>query len=141
MQDWFRGFQHGAAVAQASGYRNCVTVPLSDGLVTDTLPIYFSHLPEAEYAEPIETPPGESDGPAAVRVEIPDLPTSATSNQNAQPLAGAEYLPSSWEQLLLEDKFPTFVPSAPIPDPPSSKASEPSTLMSFNSIPLPRASA
>lgn len=53
IQDWFRGFEHGVAVAQASGYRDCVTVPLSDLLIGDTLPLYDGQLSYTEYAEPV----------------------------------------------------------------------------------------
>ncbi|MCA9140185.1 MAG: hypothetical protein KDB00_25610 [Planctomycetales bacterium] len=46
IQEWFKGFEHGAAVAKASGCRQCVTVPLSDSLLIDNLPIYPSHWSE-----------------------------------------------------------------------------------------------
>ncbi len=63
IQDWYKGFQHGAAVAEATGYRNCVTIPLSDSLLINTLPYYPGQFSEGEYGETIETPLGELDGP------------------------------------------------------------------------------
>lgn len=43
-QDWFRGFQHGASVAQASNYRSFVTVPLSDSVTAGTIPYAYGRI-------------------------------------------------------------------------------------------------
>jgi hypothetical protein len=36
MQEWFRGYEHGALAARDSNYRMFVTVPLSDAITTQT---------------------------------------------------------------------------------------------------------
>lgn len=76
IQDWFKGFQHGVAVAQASGYRNCVTVQLSDVLIRDTLPLYIGQLSDTEHAEPAAALRGKPDGttPTDHDAGAPDLP-------------------------------------------------------------------
>ena len=48
MQQWNRGFQHGAAVANASGKRNCVTVDPCGQLRIDTRPVYAARIEEFE---------------------------------------------------------------------------------------------
>lgn len=50
IQDWYSGFRQGAAVAQASGYRDCVIMQLSDGLNTSTLPTYVGQRSGLEYS-------------------------------------------------------------------------------------------
>ncbi len=63
IQDWYQGYQHGAAVAQASGYRDFVTLYTNDALTKDTLPIYpgqFSDLEQIEPAEDVQNEVGEN---------------------------------------------------------------------------------
>ncbi len=100
IQDWFRGFQHGAAVAQASGYRGCVTVPLSDTLTIDTLPLYMGQLSDMEHAEPVTAIGGDLEDTATteIRAEIPELPASALPSEYELP-APVERLPAPIERL------------------------------------------
>jgi hypothetical protein len=76
IQDWFKGFQHGVAVAQASGYRDCVTVQLGDALIKDTLPTYMGQFSSTEHAEPDAALRGESGSatPTSLGADAPDLP-------------------------------------------------------------------
>ena len=50
-QDWFRGFQHGATAAQASNYRSFVTVPLSDAVISSTVPYAYGRISAVEQTE------------------------------------------------------------------------------------------
>jgi hypothetical protein len=80
IQDWYNGFRHGAAVAQASGYRECVTIPLSDGLNTNVLPYYVGQQSGLEYAESYGPFLGSTDDdehePETLNVSAPELRTA-----------------------------------------------------------------
>jgi hypothetical protein len=54
IEDWFKGYRHGAVVARASGYRDYVTIPANDSLTKETLPVYNTGMP-------LENPPGQFD--------------------------------------------------------------------------------
>lgn len=60
--DWFRGYAHGASVAQGSGYRELVTVPVSDFLQSETAP--YQTMPAA-LAHPRRGFSVETEGGAA----------------------------------------------------------------------------
>lgn len=68
IQEWFQGFEHGVAAAKASGCRQCVTVPLSDSLIRDTLPVYGHWIETIDS----ETVVGPADG--AESADPQDLP-------------------------------------------------------------------
>lgn len=59
IESWYQGFQHGVAVAQASGYRDCVTIPLAESVFLNTVPVYGS--PGVDGSEEIELPAGQPD--------------------------------------------------------------------------------
>jgi hypothetical protein len=77
VQQWFRGYEHGAAVAEASGLRSLVTLPASELLKTNTEPYYRgqnANRPSQEYeVEELTTPPPSTETDqrsAAVRLPI-----------------------------------------------------------------------
>ena len=53
MQEWFSAYKHGAAMAEASGYRQFVTVTASDSLVMNTVPYYGPQADAREAAAPV----------------------------------------------------------------------------------------
>jgi hypothetical protein len=83
IDEWFQGFRHGAAVAQASNYRSFVTIPLSDAATMDTIPYGYGRISTSDNV-PEELPeevlladqriaqglPSES-GPMASRLDAP----------------------------------------------------------------------
>jgi hypothetical protein len=72
VQDWYRGFEHGAVAAQASGYRQLVTVPVSDAIVSSTRPYYPRSFSLTEGATPIEgKTPASAAVPSSGREHIP----------------------------------------------------------------------
>jgi hypothetical protein len=92
MQDWLRGFRHGAAVARDSGYRETVTVPASASLprvgspratppLAPTTPIPAKAMPGADDppVQPKQLPmrPGTSPGTSSYSAPpaLPDAPT------------------------------------------------------------------
>ncbi len=85
MEDWFRGYQHGAAVAEAGGYREFVTIPLNDSLTVDTLPVYY---PDQHLSFPIMAPDALSDE------IVPE------STQSGQPAAASDEpaAPENWSR-------------------------------------------
>ncbi len=98
IEDWFNGFRQGAAVAKTSGYRDCVTLPLSDLPLNDTLPSYagqasgFDCAKSGSSTEPINKlpPPSEfgifaedqtapsTDEPPSITGLTPALPSLET---------------------------------------------------------------
>jgi hypothetical protein len=71
MQDWFRGFRHGAAVARESGYRDVIMVPASAGLSRTILPVRLDNpaqsMPVADDPTgpmPKQLPPAKNAAPA-----------------------------------------------------------------------------
>ncbi len=98
IEDWFKGFHHGAAVAQASGYRDQVTVPLNDSLFVDTTPSYAGQY--SEYSgqhsdtadvELIEAGPGQTDEPVGLGaiLELPaPLAVEKESDESASDESG-----------------------------------------------------
>jgi hypothetical protein len=58
VEDWFRGYEHGAIAAQASGYRGLVTVPLADAIVSTTQPFYPGQIRTVGLTEDIIAPSG-----------------------------------------------------------------------------------
>ena len=88
-------------------YRNCVMVPLSDGLLTNTLPYYPGQFLETDYAESIETPLGELDRPSDADASAPDLPASDSAAEEIElPVPDEGVLPESWEAWLQNGQFP-----------------------------------
>jgi len=55
VEDWFRGYEYGASMAEASGFRQLVTVPLSDAIAWNTEPYFHHKQPEEKQdAEPVD---------------------------------------------------------------------------------------
>ncbi len=108
VQDWYRGFQHGVEVAQASGYRNYITVQTSDALVSNKLPVYAgqaSYIESVESIEPLQdatddqpqsNPPADAPEPPPAK-PIPDvvpLPADAGMPADRNSHLAAAALPS-----------------------------------------------
>ena len=101
MQDWFRGYRHGTAVARESGYREAVVVPASIGLppiVEPTPPTAFRPLPMPRADEILPAPKGAGDakqppqgqgasGPAVTPRSWPS-PSTVSTPGTAPPVNG-----------------------------------------------------
>ena len=70
VQDWYRGFAYGAEMAKASGYRQLVTIPLSDALTWTTEPFYERPRMESDAGDGEEA----VDGPTRTAPSITRLP-------------------------------------------------------------------
>ena len=76
VQDWYRGYAHGAAAAQASGYRELVTICTSDSLGAFREP-YYPGQDRCLVGPPIETTPVDqprTDEPSRLVMESPQEP-------------------------------------------------------------------
>ncbi len=112
-QDWFRGFQHGAAVARASGYRDCVTVQLNDVLINHKLPLYLGQVSDFGTAESVASQRSQIEGEdtannllvAEVDPVVAQPPVNNALPFPALPIEG-ELLPPDEEIALLDSSNP-----------------------------------
>lgn len=95
MEDWFIGYRHGAAAAQASGYREYVTIPASDSLRKETLPVYPSGTNwgtangEADFSSVPET--GNRSGKSAPDSVVTHPPSHSTDDVGQHALPDNSY--------------------------------------------------
>ncbi len=76
MQDWYRGYAQGAAAAQASGYRELVTICTSDSLGAFREP-HYPGQDRCLVGPPFEVPPVDEpkvDEPSRLVIHPPDEP-------------------------------------------------------------------
>jgi hypothetical protein len=122
VQDWFRGFRHGAAVAKESGYRESVLVPASAGLLRTTLP------PPREEVEPAPMPGADEILPAPKKIpdpqqlpepkELPALPPRPAPQLEDASGSGMLTKPSAGGKPLNATALPTALPALPaLPEP------------------------
>ena len=98
IQDWFTGFRHGTALAQVSGYRETIVLPLSDPPV-NAVPRPGRQAADAEAAGPPAEPPGPPDELPAPRPvpppppPAPEVPPVGAPGPEVRPLDPPGVLP------------------------------------------------
>jgi hypothetical protein len=87
VQDWYQGFEHGVQVAQATGYRDFITVQTRDALVSTKLPVYpgqSSYIESVESIEPYSDAP-EDQPPANLPADTPEPPAKPIPDVESPP--------------------------------------------------------
>ena len=91
-EDWFRGYHHGTMSARASGYRQLVTVPVSDALVSNTLPYpYRPTLTLEQQAEKDDGDDDDDDDRLASRSKFDNRPTIVPHLTRLPPVSDSQY--------------------------------------------------
>jgi hypothetical protein len=128
MQDWFRGYRHGAAVARDSGYRETVVIPASASLPRFKLPepsnVRVKPMPPADepLPEPKQLPPPKELPQPKPAPQAKALPAPAVSRPAADTVGSSGVVvpppPGLPPAALPPAPLPPAAP-APLPLPPA----------------------
>jgi hypothetical protein len=136
MQDWFRGYRHGAAVARESGYRDTVVLPASAALPplvvpTPPSPSGGTQMPRADEVLP---PPQKKDSPG-LPPEKKDTPKVPMTSRPLPP-APLPVGPLPVESTTLAPLVPAKGPAVPVVPPPPVNG-PPALAPVSGSVPMP----